>query len=99
MTEKKTFKNPYHISHSSDWIEVHQLENTEIPSFIGHEDEWDMEVTFTKKVKPLSVGQLVEVYHLTEIPFQAKVLWYDDTWCLFQQSKYHNPEVCKRDKL
>lgn len=56
MTEKKTFKNPYHISHSSDWIEVHQLENTEIPSFIGHEDDWDMEVTFTKKVKPPKVG-------------------------------------------
>jgi hypothetical protein len=55
MTEKKTFKNPeldYNTDawHSNEW--GWSVDNEVFP-----EKDWDMEVTFTKKVKPVEAGQ------------------------------------------
>src|SRR5690242_7978686 len=57
MTEKKTFKNPdleYNTDawHSRDW-------GWAVGGEVFSDFEWDMEVTFTKKVKPFKQDDLV----------------------------------------
>lgn len=61
MTEKKTFKNPAFVSGHScgsprERWEVHYMD-VEGESGLFKRDEYDMEVTFTKKVAPIEVGQ------------------------------------------
>jgi hypothetical protein len=65
MTEKKTFKNK-HISDGGKGITIYDRDGTDSP--IGdnfgtfmHSD-WDVEVTFTKKVKPFGIGDQVLYY-------------------------------------
>jgi hypothetical protein len=103
--EKKTFKNAYIGNevrgdyHEGDmsW-RIFASEGHGNPYGTFSSDEWDMEVTFTKKVKPIEVGQLIEVYHMSNIPYQATVLWYNDKWCLVDKA-FGEPQVLKRADL
>jgi hypothetical protein len=53
MTEKKTFKNPLiEMELDGSCYVVTHSEGLGSPYGQFHSDEWDMEVTFTKKVKP-----------------------------------------------
>lgn len=55
MSEKKTFKNPVDMSVYRDgsiWVKD--------DNSTYNYDEWDMEVTFTKKVKPIQINSVVE---------------------------------------
>jgi hypothetical protein len=60
MTEKKTFKGSVDIDCRTDGWSVESW-NDSISTQTGYDffstDEWDMEVTFTKKVKPVEAGQ------------------------------------------
>lgn len=69
MSEKKTFKNPQvaHIYMPYDGDEM--FERTTDDAYIMAEDggghgfdrrEWDVEVTLTKKVKPIQINSVVE---------------------------------------
>jgi len=84
--EKKTFKNPFHISHSSDWIEVYEIENTELSKNFNEYD-WDFEITFTNKVKPIRINSVVRhrnwpVWMETGEPiyFVVKAVIGDQAW-------------------
>lgn len=61
MSEKKTFKNPRLTSYVDKvwvgWGEPYALDQgtVEFPK-----DEWDWEVTFTKKVKPFAIGDVIK---------------------------------------
>lgn len=58
MTEKKTFKNPWQISHGSDWICIYPVEDSNKHEDF-HEADWDIEVTFTKKAPVFQKGDRV----------------------------------------
>ena len=66
MTEKKTFKNA--MLQTEAVGDYHNMNHVwKVTASAGHGnpygtfsyEEWDMEVTFTKKVKPLEVGDKV----------------------------------------
>lgn len=59
VSETRTFKNPWHISHGCDWIQVYKSENQHDPSGEFNESEWDWAITFTRKAKPIEVGSAV----------------------------------------
>lgn len=60
MTEKKTFKNPKLVTGWEEGaIAWHSVFEYPSPGrFLV--DEWDMEVTFTKKVKAIQINSVVE---------------------------------------
>ena len=55
MTEKKTFKNPRDMAVYNDGSIYVKDTNSAF-----NYREWDMEVTFTKKVKPIQINSVVE---------------------------------------
>lgn len=61
MTEKKTFKNPKITSYLDfiwvGWGEPYALDQGTTQF---QKDEWDWEVTFTKKVEPIQINHLVQ---------------------------------------
>lgn len=63
MTEKKTFKNPdlTVFTDGSGW----KITPEGVTAYSGnhilfHANEWDMEVTFTKKAEPIQINHLVQ---------------------------------------
>jgi hypothetical protein len=62
VIEKKTFKNPSSVLNTFDPEHVWLVEGFRVDSNYFTHREWDMEVTFTKKVKPLAVGDKVTHY-------------------------------------
>jgi hypothetical protein len=65
MTEKKTFEGAVDVDSRHNGWSVQAWESRSFSdcqeSFFS-KDEWDMEVTFTKKVKPFEIGDFVETY-------------------------------------
>lgn len=102
MTEKKTFKNPYDISKGIDELgwgpdnyqEVIWVDETQSGATVSFPtEEWDMEVTFTKKPEPIKVGDTVKF--LTGA-YQAKVLMIadnDDVWLEFADQSHTTAEL------
>lgn len=94
MTEKKTFKGvelgTYYPSPDIPWEWIASGQHFK-------HTEWDMEITFTKKFRPLEIGQRVEVYPKdSEYPFQGEVLWFDGKYALLDKG-YGAPELVSRD--
>lgn len=81
MSEKKTFKNPKITSYLDfiwvGWGEPYALDQGTTQF---QKDEWDWEVTFTKKEKPLAVGDVVKYddYNDSRI---ATIMAIDDDQC------------------
>jgi hypothetical protein len=99
MTEKKTFKHPLGLT--SAFGEVNQLMRTaQTPKYeiyteeSGYEefplDAWDIEVTFTKKVKPLAVGDVVRFDSWDRV-YSVTILAIDDDtyWVRTDSGDYH----------
>lgn len=88
MPETRTFNNPWHISHGSDWIQIYQSENQHDPCGEFNESDWDIEVTFTRKAKkPIVVEAVVRhrnwpVWHDSGEPifFVVKAIIEDQAW-------------------
>lgn len=76
--EKKTFKNIGWVSgdltSGEGWM-ISDQHRTQFPR-----DEWDMEVTFTKKVKPVEVGDQVLYYgtYYEVVGVYGNYLWLND---------------------
>lgn len=67
MTEKKTFKHPLGLTSAFGSLYAKDDEGGEYEIYSEAEglhrfplDEWDIEVTFTKKVKPIQINSVVE---------------------------------------
>lgn len=81
--EKKTFKNK-HISDGGRGITIYDRDGTDAPTGPGQgtflHNEWDMEVTFTKKVKPVEVGDQVLYYgtYYEVVGVYGDYLWLND---------------------
>ena len=65
MTEKKTFKNPTQLTVYADHSVYVRTTDDQWSLTM---DEWDMEVTFTKKVKPFEVGDRVNLTTSSDDP-------------------------------
>lgn len=59
MTEKKTFKNVSSVINTFDPEHTWLVEGFRLANNTFTHREWDMEVTFTKKPKPVEVGSVV----------------------------------------
>jgi len=80
MTEKKTFKNPYGaydtasvIHNGWDLQETADLE----PAHFFNSDEWDMEVTFTRKPFQFKPGTRVRSKYTTTYTYEVLAQWKD----------------------
>lgn len=60
MTEKKTFKNVSSVINTFDPEHTWVVEGFRMKSNEFTHREWDMEVTFTKKPKPIQINSVVE---------------------------------------
>lgn len=95
MTEKKTFKNP-----SLDYVVIEESWGAnpkwgwEVNELDFPEDEWDMEVTFTRKVKPVQVDSVVRHRNWPTwldsgepIYFVVKAIVADNAWIAYKDQK------------
>jgi hypothetical protein len=99
MTEKKTFKHPLGLTSAFGDFTTDECGEYEI--FSRDEGlhsfpvaEWDIEVTFTKKVKPLEVGQRVLFYE-DGYPWRGEILWLDEHYVLISQN-HRIPQLVDR---
>ena len=82
MTEKQTFKNPGVQWKYDPLMRKYGWLIEEYPFFFV--DEWDAEIIFTKKQKPLEVGQWVRVHDCGEailakiLHIRGDFLWVSD---------------------
>lgn len=83
MSEKKTFKNPdlTVFNDGSGW----KITPEGVTTYSGshkwfRSEEWDMEVTFTKKMKPLAVGDVIK-YDNYDGSKTATIMAIDDDQC------------------
>lgn len=98
MSETKTFKNPVvaHIYTPYDGDEM--FERSTNDAHVKMEDgsesfdlrEWDVEITFTRKVKPLAVGDVVKFDSWDRI-YTVTILAVDDDtyWVRTDSGDYH----------
>ena len=96
MSVMKTYKNPYVIEsevQSDPHIVIYSVQETLFSS-----EDWDMEITLTRKPKPIEVGQHVEVYDDETYPWQGTVVWFDSRFALIDKS-YGVPKVVKREHI
>lgn len=99
MSKSKTFKLSSELTldyntdawHSSEW-------GWEIGGEVFPDSLYEVEVTFTKKNKELTIGELVEVYDDEPYPWQGKVLWFDSYHALINQN-FNAPKVVKRGNI
>jgi hypothetical protein len=82
MTEKKTFKNVSSVINSFEPEHTWLVEGFRLESNVFTHREWDMEVTFTRKLKPITVGSAVrysrwgqEDYTVTVLAFHDGAYW------------------------
>ncbi len=78
MSEKKTFKNQRVQWSYEPLMRKYGWTVEGIPIFFA--DEWDMEVTFTKKEKPLAVGDVIK-YDNYNGSKTATIMAIDDDQC------------------
>jgi len=94
MTEKKTFKNPLMVMHyeHGELVKrsISHSEGLGNPYGSFPVDEWDMEVTFTKKVKPLAVGDVARFDSWDRV-YSVTILAIDDDtyWVRTDSGDYH----------
>jgi hypothetical protein len=93
--EKKTFKNPVIYTHDDSW-QISHSEGLGNPYGSFDNSEWDMEITFTKKLRDVEIGQGVYLYPKDDYPYQGTILWFDKRWALVDKS-YGTPELISRD--
>jgi len=92
MTETKTFKNPHEISSQSYSKLGHNTRVvTEVDDELFASQEWDIEVTFTRKPKPIAVGD--KVYTLNDPNDIGTVIavYEENAWVKWSEHPYSSP--------
>lgn len=92
MTEKKTFKNPWRLVEDLGYMHTHWCvyptsESSEEDCGAFSQNEWDMEVTFTKKAKPFEVGSVVN-YNLSSARAVIRAIDGDECWLQFSDGSH-----------
>lgn len=99
MSKSKTFKLSNELTldyntdswHSDGW-------GWEVGGEVFPDELYEVEITFTKKLKPIEVGQLVEIYDDESYPWQGTVSWFDSRYALIDKT-YGEPKVVKRENI
>lgn len=81
MTEQKTYKHGDFTEY--DWGYYVDAEG-DIAKYPG--SEWDMEITFTRKVKPFEVGDVVKLVGWKTYTVTILAIYETEAWVMYDDS-------------